>query len=146
LADVDNALRVIKYVAILGYCYSSCDVVETRIHGIRVIADLNRHDPINPNRDKTVQYDRTASGRLTERDESNCLQVLGGVMSNVEIHWTGPWPVLHIVRTPRPPPEERHDDGIEFHAPQSMCASIPAWCYSLSGYPDTQDSLESQPI
>ena len=77
-------------MAVLGYCYSSCDIVEMRIHDIRVIADLNRHNRTSSNRDRTVQYDGTASGKLTENDESNCLQVLGGVMSNVEIHWTGP--------------------------------------------------------
>ncbi|MHA1741898.1 MAG: hypothetical protein ACTSVD_07395 [Candidatus Thorarchaeota archaeon] len=54
LAECDNASRVIKYVAVLGYCYSSYDVVEMRVHDINVVADFNRHDPTLSDSDAPV--------------------------------------------------------------------------------------------
>ncbi|RLI47458.1 MAG: hypothetical protein DRO73_11650 [Candidatus Thorarchaeota archaeon] len=62
IAECDNVSRVIKYVAVLGYCYSSYDVVEMRVHDIRVIADLNRHDPTAPDPNVLQEFDGTAEG------------------------------------------------------------------------------------
>ena len=39
---------VIKYVGILGYRYSSYNLVNMRIHDINVVCDLNEHDPNAP--------------------------------------------------------------------------------------------------
>ena len=45
IGECDNASRVIKYVGILDYRYSSYNLVDMRIHDINVVADLNEHDP-----------------------------------------------------------------------------------------------------
>ncbi len=48
IGECDNASRVIKYVGILGYRYSSYNLVDLRIHDINVVCDLNVHDPNAP--------------------------------------------------------------------------------------------------
>jgi len=87
---------VIKYVAVLGYCYSSHDVVRMRIHDIRVVADLGRRDPTTPDSDALVVYDGTIS-RETVESKSMVEEAFASVQSIVQAYWTGPWPVLHLV-------------------------------------------------
>ncbi len=62
IAECDNASRVIKCVAILGYCYSSHDVVEMRVHDIRVVADLKRRDATAANSSERVVSNGPSSG------------------------------------------------------------------------------------
>ena len=62
IAQCDNASRVIKYVAVLGYCYSSYDVVEMRVHDIRVVADLKKHDATAANSSGRVVSNGPSSG------------------------------------------------------------------------------------
>ncbi len=99
LGDCNNASRVIKYVAILGYRYSSSDLVGMRIHDIRVVADLTRHDPTAPDLDEPVVYDGTADG--TAQSAGRWSQAESFVASfedlardALELEWLGPWPTL----------------------------------------------------
>ena len=101
IAECDNASRVIKYVAILGYCYSSHDVVRMRIHDVTVIADLDRHDPTAPNPDASVEYDGTVSGNteedVPEIDGLTVEDVWTSVMAAMTPYWIlkwNWWPVL----------------------------------------------------
>ncbi|MCF2138392.1 MAG: hypothetical protein K9W43_14265 [Candidatus Thorarchaeota archaeon] len=97
ITECDNASRVIKYVAILGYRYSSYGLVGMRIHDINVVADLNRHDPTAPGQGEAVESDGTAGGIITNSKktklECNTQNVAAAyVLGN----WTGPWPVYHL--------------------------------------------------
>jgi len=99
IAECDNASRVIKYVAVLGYCYSSYDVVTMRIRDITVIADLDRHDPAVPDPDATVAFDGTCDGCAETRQSLliDTEELQDTVVSHMTAYWTGPWPVYHVV-------------------------------------------------
>ena len=96
LGECDNASRVIKYVVILGYRYSSYNLVDMRIHDINVVADLTRSKP----QGAPPVEDGDADG--TEQTYSPTIlqivdQLLIEAISNVIVYWTGWWPRLHIV-------------------------------------------------
>ncbi|MHA1741209.1 MAG: hypothetical protein ACTSVD_03855, partial [Candidatus Thorarchaeota archaeon] len=96
IAECDNASRVIKYVAILGYCNASYDVVEMRVHDIRVIADLNRHDPTAPDPDAPAVSDHTNVGFNPCDEAMSFAEVIADmVAANTICWWSGWWPVLH---------------------------------------------------
>ncbi len=95
LGECDNASRVVKYVAVLGYRYSSPELVGMRVHDIRVVADLTRHDPTAPDPEEPVAYDGT--GSLTSDDFLQSDELLTDAMTRIEVYWTGPWPLLHVV-------------------------------------------------
>jgi len=97
IAECDNSSRVIKYVAILGYCYSSCDLVETRVHDIRVVADLNRHDPMAANLGERIVSDATSGGYQPSTSAVEFVTTLvNALMTESSMWWTGWWPVLHV--------------------------------------------------
>ncbi|MHA1652542.1 MAG: hypothetical protein ACTSYX_12945, partial [Candidatus Thorarchaeota archaeon] len=99
IAECDNASRVIKYVAVLGYCYSSYDVVEMRVHDIRVIADLNRHDPTVQNPSMSRELDGTREGVVTAdgRDAADAAMTRA-TDQYVRVFWSTDhgWPVLNL--------------------------------------------------
>ncbi|RLI58532.1 MAG: hypothetical protein DRO93_09670 [Candidatus Thorarchaeota archaeon] len=97
IAECDNASRVIKYVAVLGYCYSSCEVVEMRIHDIGVVADLNRHDPTGPDPERSRPFDGTCSG-TTESDRGRAFvaQYEDIAVGALTMAWLLPWPALEF--------------------------------------------------
>ena len=96
LASVINASRVIKYVAILGYRAYSYPLVEMRVHDIRVVADLNRHNPNAQDPDEPVAYDGTA-GAQNDCAGAEAARYSDEVQNDVETYWTGPWPEVHVV-------------------------------------------------
>ncbi|RLI53847.1 MAG: hypothetical protein DRO93_13215, partial [Candidatus Thorarchaeota archaeon] len=96
IAECDNASRVIKYVAILGYRHYSYNLVQMRIHDINVVADLKRHDPIAPNPNKPQESDGTHLSNSKTLD--NFLDNAQDAASNhLDVFWTGWWPVVHFV-------------------------------------------------
>ena len=104
IAECDNSSRVIKYMAVLGYCYSSHDVVEMRVHDIRVVADLSRHDPTASVSDEPEPYDGTHEGKadagprriLSIASQNRADNALNEGATAPQPYWTGPWPLLHI--------------------------------------------------
>ena len=100
IAECDNASRVIKYVAILGYCYSSYDVVTMRVHDIRMVADLSRHDPTAPDSEEPVELDGMAEGVSEAAESSPAVQHIVDlcveVWNHVATWWEGWWPRLHM--------------------------------------------------
>ena len=95
IAECDNASRVIKYVAILGYRYYSYNLVEMRIHDINVVADLRRHNPIDPNQEQLDELEGGATGNPRTKNAIEGYGTLGAAA--VTPSWTGPWPLLHLV-------------------------------------------------
>ena len=91
---------MIKYVAILGYCYSSCSLVDMRIHDINVVADLNRHDPAAPDSEEPAELDGTAEGVSETAESSPAVQHIVdscvSVWNHVTTWWEGWWPRLHM--------------------------------------------------
>ena len=67
-----------------------------RIHDIRVVADLNRHDPTAPDPDAPVVYDGTA-GACNDHARTQAAEYSDVVQNDVETYWTGPWPEVHIL-------------------------------------------------
>ncbi|MHA2033974.1 MAG: hypothetical protein ACTSX3_01580, partial [Candidatus Thorarchaeota archaeon] len=102
IAECDNSSRVIKYMAVLGYCYSSHDVVEMRVHDIRVVADLSRHDPTASVSDEPEPYDGTHEGKadagprriLSIASQNRADNALNEGATAPQPYWTGPWPLL----------------------------------------------------
>jgi len=94
IAECDNASRVIKYVAILGYRYSSVNLVGMRIHDINVVADLNRHGPTAPDPNVLQEFDGTAEGANSELLAEPTTQ---SAESHIQVWWDldSWWPVLH---------------------------------------------------
>ena len=91
IGECDNASRVIKYVGILGYRYSSYNLVDMRIHDINVVADLTTINPGQP-----VQSDGTlASGAANAKASAD--SKTNQVEDDVESYWTGPWPEVHVL-------------------------------------------------
>ncbi len=76
-SNLNGVLRV-KYVVILGYQYSSYNLVSMRIHDINVVADLTRHDPTVQTPDEPVAYDGTVDGCYAEVEPSSAVQFLLG--------------------------------------------------------------------
>ncbi|RLI47709.1 MAG: hypothetical protein DRO73_11250 [Candidatus Thorarchaeota archaeon] len=104
IAECDNASRVIKYVAILGYRYSSYSLVSMRIHDINVVADLNKHNPTAPNPDEPVECD--GSGTPTTAEIHRADYDLSNAIAQVICYWTGPWPLFHVeISQPIPHPD-----------------------------------------
>ncbi|MCF2138394.1 MAG: hypothetical protein K9W43_14275 [Candidatus Thorarchaeota archaeon] len=100
IAECDNASRVIKYVAILGYRSSSYNLVQMRIHDINVVADLNRHDPTAPDPDKPVSFDGTGTG-VTEQPSAlveGVSAVLSSFLQAFDVYWDliNFWPRLFL--------------------------------------------------
>ena len=97
IGECDNASRVIKYVALRGVRYSGNSLVDMRIHDITVIADVNALPPDTPpgEEPEPEEYDGTDEGRFTQEDLDNVDSDLDDAMAQVDIYWTGPWPLLH---------------------------------------------------
>ncbi|RLI56194.1 MAG: hypothetical protein DRO93_11435, partial [Candidatus Thorarchaeota archaeon] len=97
IAECDNASRVIKYVAILGYRYSSVNLVGMRIHDINVVADLNRHDPTAPDPDAPQESDGTVGGLTTTRIHQTMNYYAEEAANRYFMgNLTGPWPTYHV--------------------------------------------------
>ena len=111
--ECDNASQVIKYVGILGYRYSSYNLVDMRIHDINVVCDLNEHDPNAPSippptQDPptgttvtTISSDGTApgtteGGTLTSEIQ-NWVDAAQQLMTQIQSWWEGWWPRVHFV-------------------------------------------------
>ena len=86
LAECDSASRVIKYVVVMGYRYCTYDLVEMRVHDIRVVADLNRHDPTATDPEEPVVYDGTERGLVTEEDQSTVDLDLSVLLGQLDIY------------------------------------------------------------
>ncbi len=112
IGEVDNASRVIKYIGILGYRYSSYNLVDMRIHDINVICDLNEHDPNAPmippptqdpppgEIENPTSYDGTSKGPSDDGAgrsfTANCEQTANNAVTT---EWQGWWPTLLITCT-----------------------------------------------
>ncbi len=94
IAECDNASRVIKYVSIFTIRYASYGMVELRVHDIKVVADLTRHDPNAPDPDVPQKYDGTGEGANNELLAEPTTQ---SAESNIQVWWDPDswWPILH---------------------------------------------------
>jgi hypothetical protein len=94
IGECDNASRVIKYVGILGYRYSSYNLVDMRIHDINVVCDLNENNPIHP------EPDSPSSGTIPKADPAT-KAMLDAYTASIPLalvtFWTGYWPLMHFV-------------------------------------------------
>ncbi len=104
IGGCDNASRVIKYVAVLAYRYSGVDLMGMRVHDIRVVADLTRHDPTAPDPDEPVGDDGTVTGQ-TAQAKTLAESLFETVQEYLTVYWTGWWPTLHSLITFSPVPE-----------------------------------------
>ncbi|NWF96181.1 MAG: hypothetical protein HXY34_08560 [Candidatus Thorarchaeota archaeon] len=96
IAVVDNASRVIKYVVILGYRYQSYSLVDMRVHDVNVVADLNRHEPNNPEPSEPEEYDGSTPQNL---EAEPGIEVLWETIANgVSTTWrlVNYWPRLFL--------------------------------------------------
>ncbi len=103
IGECDNAPRVAKYVAVSGYRHSGFDLVGMRIHDIKVVADLTRHDPDAPDPEEPEESDGTVDGCYAEVEPSPAVQSLlddiQGLPEQVVAWWEGWWPRIHLSLT-----------------------------------------------
>jgi hypothetical protein len=97
---VYNASRVVESLIIEGQRYGSSPLVDMRIHDINVVADLNRHDPNDPNPEEPAEYDGTNEGRyedpFSSQEVSSFWSDLENVCSQTASWWEGAWPRIHL--------------------------------------------------
>ncbi len=100
IAECNKSLPVVEYVAVLGYRYSSPELVGMRIHDTSVVADLTRHDPDAPDPDEPVVSDGTGMGAVEHQDD--LVESVGAVLSPflqpIDVFWelVNFWPRLFL--------------------------------------------------
>jgi len=113
LAAVDNPERVIMYMGVTVHAYDDYALLDMRIHDINIQVNVRTAPPDieepPPGEDPIpITYDGTTSPSEEETLQAETQMEMG--LAALNVYWTGPWPLLHIVAEYNIIPENLPED------------------------------------